>query len=632
MKRIHLFLSLIVLALLAFLAPVSGFAQEVDVSAVIAAAPGPDAFPMADAVTLYEEINYDIDSEGRVSRRFHRLQRIQTNWGMRRLTDLRVSWDSGRQTLEIPVCRTHLPDGSIVDTPPNGFNEVTPGSVSRCAAFLDIREMVISHVGVEPGAVLEIDYTVRDTKPPVVPASGRVFLQNRWPTVERRVSITTAGQELSFTAPQGSVQQNGESGSVTVKVNDLPGWPDEANGRNSADYLPSIVFVLGKDLSYLARLLNPLCENAMVVDDAMRAWLAQEDCDLETTRDLTDEDTIQRIAELVGGRIRTVHLPLGDWARPPRPAAEIFAGACAIPWEKTLLLVALLRGAGFQPEIGFTSDSRNFSPDTPAMATFADLRVVLTLHGENYWLAPDRDRAWTGKCDRSEFTLMFLDDSPAGYRTYREPSAARSGCILAAEVKPGQDGGWRLVLDYTANDLLHGAETDTEALAKKLATEILPEAEVTSTEVKELSPRRVHLRLEAKAEVLGEVKNGQLVMPLPSGPHPVSGALPVSCRLEAPSRNTPLFLAGELHEELSLRLILPEGLSVACLPRAFKVQGESSYSLMAAEEDGVVTIERILNLAGDAIGPNEWPDFREVLIAAGSPAGAQILLHDSREE
>ena len=159
--------------LLLTLALPAGAAQDIDIQKLIAAAPGADDFPTADVITLAERIDIEVDAEGLRTYRVHQVRRILTNWAMRRVTDPRVGWDSSRQTLEITTCRTYQEGGAVVDSPANALNEVTPDAVGRCAEFLDLREMVISHVGLEPGCVTELEYVLRDLEPGAAPAADR---------------------------------------------------------------------------------------------------------------------------------------------------------------------------------------------------------------------------------------------------------------------------------------------------------------------------------------------------------------------------------------------------------------------------------------------------------------------------
>ena len=154
----------------------TALAQGPDMAALIAGAPGEAEYPDADAIVLYDSVTYDVDDSGRLSRHVHRLTRMLTEWACRNLSDVRPAWDAARQELVIHVCRTTMRDGKVVDTPPYGFNEVTPDGVARCPAFLSLRETVISHVAVERGAVVELDYEVRDLEPEAASscrASGR---------------------------------------------------------------------------------------------------------------------------------------------------------------------------------------------------------------------------------------------------------------------------------------------------------------------------------------------------------------------------------------------------------------------------------------------------------------------------
>ena len=64
------------------------------------------------------------------------------------------------QKLKINKSYTIMADGKKVVTPGNAYNEVLPRYASRAPAFNRMREMVVTHTGLEKGAVIHLDYTL----------------------------------------------------------------------------------------------------------------------------------------------------------------------------------------------------------------------------------------------------------------------------------------------------------------------------------------------------------------------------------------------------------------------------------------------------------------------------------------
>ena len=185
------------------------------------------------------------------------------------------------------------------------------------------------------------------------------------------------------------------------------------------------------------------------------------------------------------------------------------------------------------------------------------------------------------------------------------------------------------MIDYKATGLLRSHEMDAEKLAKSLAGAALPDAEVTDTEVLKMEHGSVHLRGEAKAETLGEINDGVLILDLPHAPRGVIGTLPRTCRIQEPERFTPLFLPGSVSEEMNLRLTLPKDMAIDFAPAERTVQtAGAEYTLARQIEDGVITVQRSIALPGGRIETSGWPAFRELLAAVRVASAGHVVLRE----
>jgi len=64
------------------------------------------------------------------------------------------------QELKINDCYTIMADGKKVEAPENAFNEVLPRFASHVPQYNHMREMVVTHTGLERGATVFLDYTI----------------------------------------------------------------------------------------------------------------------------------------------------------------------------------------------------------------------------------------------------------------------------------------------------------------------------------------------------------------------------------------------------------------------------------------------------------------------------------------
>ncbi len=607
----------------------------IDLETLIAQAPPQEKYPGADAVLLYQRITYNIDGDGRLTRRVHQLHKLFTAWSCRNLSDLRLGWDTTHQELVIHTCRTRMRDGRVVDTPERGFNEVTPDAVAPCPDFLSYREKVISHVGVETGSIIELDYEVRDLAAGPLPASGLEFLQGELPILIKQVVIRAPSEMFLtwhgvHTAPDvPQISHMDDQQIITWTVRDMPALPREGNWQRRGDYLPHVLFTTAPDLTILANQMDSLTKAATLVSPTMRSWLDQtEDDAQDAATDLTELDTVQRIAKLLGSRIRTLHPVDRGWGRAPRGADAVFESSCGTEWEKAILGYTLLREAGLNPELAFFSRWNSFTPEIATPLSFGQLRLVVAVAGDNYWLSPDSDEAFPGRSDLVGKTGLFLEDSPRKFRTYVVP-AFPSRCTLVVELRPGEEGGFQAEIDLRATGLFWQPDWKkaTDDIAASLAAAVLQDGEVVTTEILQRTPVDLHLRVEVAGSSLAEDKDGLLTVLLPVPPRTLASLLPSSFQMSSDHRQTPLYLDQELSEEITLRLTLPEQLTPDFLPASVELESaHGNYSLKVIQNGNLVKLTQRLELPAGVIPPESYPEFHRLVARAAEPAAGRIVL------
>ena len=72
-----------------------------------------------------------------------------------------IVYDPQYQQLEIHDSYTRQKDGTIVRTPANAFVEVLPSAAANAPAYNRLKEMVVVHTGLELGATICLDYSIK---------------------------------------------------------------------------------------------------------------------------------------------------------------------------------------------------------------------------------------------------------------------------------------------------------------------------------------------------------------------------------------------------------------------------------------------------------------------------------------
>ena len=163
-------------------------------------APARGAAPTHDARFLKMEISYQLNADGSWDMTYKHQVRLDTYYAFNRaLGETFIVYNPDFQKLEVLKSETTMADGRQVASPENAFNEVLPFAAHGFADFSHLREMVVTHVGLERGAVVELAYRIH-TKAGFLPDfSGREELAMAFPVDLYSLSIKVpADRELHY--------------------------------------------------------------------------------------------------------------------------------------------------------------------------------------------------------------------------------------------------------------------------------------------------------------------------------------------------------------------------------------------------------------------------------------------------
>ncbi|MBM4118832.1 DUF3857 domain-containing protein [bacterium] len=429
------------------------FTIAVDPAALLAAAPAPQ--PGEDGLVVYEAHLYRY-ADGLMRHRHQRLLRVATEWALERLADPRLRFDSARQKITVHAARTYFPGGAFVDSPANAFNTVTPGELALAPDFLDIQELVITHIGLEPGCALWLDTEIVDTAPAGLPEGALLFPQGEFPVLEMHIDSGELIAELIsphfglLTLPEGDYllareyaekmqaaktpqeriaveagYQNRESGPQRRwHFENLPAAPGQATHR-LGDQLPHLVLSPRDSWKAVMERVDASLNTAAVDSVGLGAWLARVERDLERPF-LSDRDALAAMLAALDGR--TSLLSGADWAwHPPRSVARILETSVATPLERTAVMIAACRSRGWEPRLLLANRWERHSKQLLALAAIdapqlrlpeigrfspAEGRIFESQDQVFYTYTLEEPSMWIGLYDRSPFVAessLFWD-------------------------------------------------------------------------------------------------------------------------------------------------------------------------------------------------------------------------------
>ena len=340
---------------------------------------------------------YTFGADGSVVYKHHKELKVNSLYSIHNLYgETFIVYNPQFQTLTIDACHTTQADGTVIPLPPNALNEVLPSAAADAPAYNHLKEMVVTHTGLEPGAVISLDYTI--TTKPGFPGASDIFRRFAEASPIKDYTLTVevpAGKELTVSQNFGAkVSKDGDV--YVIKASGIP-------ARLSEPYAPV------DDVPYIYASVNP-GEGAGAIFSLLpkenMSSLANEICQGKTS----DRDKMDAISFWMMENLALCALPLKQ-AGVVRKPSEVVRTAYGTFEEKAALMLSLAEAAGIKAE-----PVAMFEPTCPPNLQTLSGAMWIKACGKMYSAAGGFSR------DETELTGRFQALTPSGPMSVRPAS------------------------------------------------------------------------------------------------------------------------------------------------------------------------------------------------------------------
>jgi hypothetical protein len=619
MKRAVMFALLAIACLAASLPGAAAPLDGADVPARIAAAPVPAAGE--DGLVVYEAHQYRY-VDGLMSHRHQRLLRVTTEWALERLADPRLRFDSARQKIVVHAARTYFNGGGFIDSPANAFNTVTPGELALAPDFLDIQELVITHIGLEPGCVLWLDTEKIDTAPAGLPEGALLFPQGEFPVLE--MDAIAEGLYAELVNPEGGLLALPAGTSEGLRhawhFENLPAAPGQATYR-LGDQLPHLNFSPLESWDLVFKAIEASLESALADTAGLGDWLAGIEQELGRPY-LGDRDFLDCIGAKLNERTRLLDGP--DWAWcAPRSVARILETSTATPLERTALMFAACRGRLRRLELPARWEGRGdlvlplAALATPWLSIHGDDGILYFSPSEGRILGPFEEMAPRVYSE----TMMLPRWTPADESEAMKVTSRGHWNLT--------DGTFALVMKFEPGDLGEGTATP-ETTLREWCESWTDSSQVSELALYALGETGFEATLKGKAPIPNKDEAGRIRLSLPRPPLDLDMLLPPGMNRAQSDCRALLFPPRQVDLQIRWLVDLPDDFD-ALLPPSIDLKLPDSSFRTSQDIRQEYDVRRVwydfrLHMGGASVSPADYPAFRALVNAALDPKTTEVLL------
>ncbi len=620
---------LITVALLALSAP-SVAAVPPDVER----ASGPDTWPGDDGLWVRRHLTVTLDASGRIATEVEQAIKPFTDHPMREdMLDPRIDWNDTRRAMEVLEAVTWMVDGTEVQALPNSFVPNTAGALEWAVPYAAMRQLTVAHVGVEHGSTSLLRYRTVDRGALGMPMWGQVALADFLPIQSQRVILEVpTGTPLHWGVLHGAAQpeQSAVGESTRLVFQDLAVAGLVLSENHGAVGVPTLVWSSSPSWKHVRSFLEAQVEPSAMADGYVLAKLADV-----LDGSLTDAERIARIHSFVVDGVRTIEWPPLDFGYATRSAPEVLNSSVGHPLDKAVLLVAMLRAAGFEAQVAFASPHRAWLPEVPSPVPFEQIWVRVDAGHFPLWLDPSASQQDHNGLHLAGHPVLVLDGKSEQPTVLRELDVKHNHAQLRAQVElSAGDGG--LQASGRADLDLAGLYCPIVGFDRSAdqASGVAGGVAGTfgggehNTVVAQQSPGFLALGADFEGGAFAVPASGLVRLELPKVPGAVSGAALQSYRS---ARTLPVELQGPARELVVLELTLPGGWEASYLPAPVQLDNAAGRFVRTVADDGEggLILSAELELTQSVVAPEHWSALRALLIEADAPAGRTVLLRET---
>ena len=146
--------------------------------------------PAPDGEYLSVTKTYSLSPSGDWTFRYQHRLKILTYYAINNLYgETFIVYNPGFQKLKVNKAITTMADGTLVPSPANAFNEVLPRYAANFPSCNMLREMVVTHTGLERGAQTELGYEILTSAGFFPAMMGNELLQPSSPVDELTIVV-----------------------------------------------------------------------------------------------------------------------------------------------------------------------------------------------------------------------------------------------------------------------------------------------------------------------------------------------------------------------------------------------------------------------------------------------------------
>lgn len=362
---------------------------------ILANAPAAEKYPQAGALILSCDEKVKISAEGTQVSSLHYIIKILNERGKEDFSETHIGYDSTFEKVELEYARTIKPDGRVTEVGSRHIRDVS--RYLNFPLYSNARVYIISFPEITDGAVIEykvkiynnqlinkkdfvLGYPVQASEP-IIAANFSITLPKKLPL---HIKIINERYNDFGAGLNPGTEEEGENLIYRWQFKDIPQIIPESNMPPNVQINPTLLVSTFNNWQDIYNWWWLLAKDKITADAAIKNKVR------ELTKDtVSAEQNLRAIYNFCAQKIRYVAVEYGKAGYEPHNAEDIFKNKYGDCKDQAVLLVAMLKEAGFLawPVLIATKEYYNLNEDFPSVL-FNHCIAVVSLKDKIVFLDP----------------------------------------------------------------------------------------------------------------------------------------------------------------------------------------------------------------------------------------------------
>jgi hypothetical protein len=567
----------------------------------------------ADAEYLNIQKEYTLHEDGSIDFHYTKELKLLSHYAFHRLYgETFIITNTDFQSLKINEAYTIMADGKKIVTPDNAFNEVLPRFANNAPAYNHIREMVVTHTGLEVGAVIHLDYTIH-SESGYFPALmfDEVLLESS-PLKELTVKVSLpASKKLNYKLlnieSKPAIKTENGLAAYSWTFNNLPASSKEDHQVSGHMDAPRLVFSSAEDLNSVYHTF--VNQDAFKLETNTQMNALVKEVISKNPDQLAAALAFQKI---VSNNLDNLNIPLEYTGFTCRSPIETWNSNQGTEPEKALLLCALLKNANIPATPVAIIPDLLFDKKMGNLLSFQQFAVMLDLENDDKVLLSanhtDQQNLVFSMADQSLLKLDPNLKSPALFSIEKETTQIVAKGIFNF-TDSGLSGNLSLELEGAVNPYF-SLMKDASAIKSVVKGSVLSKDIESITQV-QLSEDISRSLLEINKETPFEMLHNYMYFEIP---YIKGGVQDWHYSVFTADRSSAIEIPEMIHEKYEYTVTFSDNLKLVSEPSNIEINNAAGYLHIQFEQsEGKLVVTREIKLSKKIIDTNMYDGFREIM-------------------